>query len=77
MGIFGFGASAHITIQVAIHLNYEVYVFTRSEEHKLHAEELGAVWSGYSNEDHGTELDSVLIFAPSVGLMVDSLKKFA
>ena len=43
LGIYGFGASAHITIQVAIHLNCEVYVFTRSEEHRLHAEELGAV----------------------------------
>ena len=74
MGIFGFGASAHITIQVAIHLNCEVYVFTRSEEHKLHAEELGAVWSGGSNDGPGVELDSVLIFAPSGVLMVDSLK---
>ena len=43
LGIYGFGASAHITIQVAIHLNCEVYVFTRSEEHRLHAKELGAV----------------------------------
>ena len=43
LGIFGFGASAHITIQVAIHLNCEVYVFTRSEEHRIHAEELGTV----------------------------------
>ena len=74
LGIFGFGASAHITIQVAIHLNCEVYVFTRSEEHRIHAEELGAVWSGGSNDDPGTELDSVLIFAPSGVLMVDSLK---
>ena len=75
MAIFGFGASAHITIQVAIHLNFEVYIFTRSEERRLHAEELGAVWSGGSNDDPGTELDSVLIFAPSGVLMVDSLKK--
>ena len=74
MGIYGFGASAHITLQVAIHLNCEVYVFTRSEEHRIHAEELGAVWSGGSNDDPGTELDSVLIFAPSGVLMVDSLK---
>ena len=74
LGIYGFGASAHITIQVAIHLNCEVYVFTRSEEHRLHAEELGAVWSGGSNDDSGAELDSVLIFAPSGVLMVDSLK---
>ena len=74
LGIFGFGASAHITIQVAVHLNCEVYVFTRSEEHRIHAEELGAVWSGGSNDDLGVELDSVLIFAPSGVLMVDSLK---
>ena len=55
-------------------MNCEVYVFTRSEEHRIHAEELGAVWSGGSNDDPGTELDSVLIFAPSGVLMVDSLK---
>ena len=61
MGIYGFGASAHITIQVAIHLNCEVYVFTRSEEPRLHAEELGAVWSGGFNDDSGAELDSVLL----------------
>ena len=74
LGIYGFGASAHITIQVAVHLNCEVYVFTRSEEHRIHAEELGAVWSGGSNDDSGAELDSVLIFAPLGVLMVDSLK---
>ncbi len=61
MGIYGFGASAHITIQVAIHLNFEVYIFTRSEERRLHAEELGAVWSGGYNDDPGAELDSVLL----------------
>ena len=77
MGIFGFGASAHITIQVAIHLNCEVYVFTRSEEHRLHAEELGAVWSGGSNDDPGVELDSVLIFAPSGVLYGGQPEKFA
>ena len=74
MGIYGFGASAHIIIQVAVQLNCEVYVFTRSEEHRIRAEELGAVWSGGSNDDLGVELDSVLIFAPSGVLMVDSLK---
>ncbi|MBS1254405.1 MAG: putative alcohol dehydrogenase AdhA [Deltaproteobacteria bacterium] len=73
LGIYGFGASAHITIQVAVHLNCEVYVFTRSEEHQLHAEELGAVWSGGLYDDPGVELDSALIFAPAGNLMVESL----
>jgi len=46
LGLYGFGASAHIVIQFARHLGNEVYVFTRSENHRKHAEELGAVWTG-------------------------------
>jgi propanol-preferring alcohol dehydrogenase len=42
LGLYGFGASAHVTIQVARHLGCEVFVFTRSEEHQQHARELGA-----------------------------------
>jgi|TARA_B100000315_G_scaffold160783_1_gene149200 propanol-preferring alcohol dehydrogenase len=75
LGIYGFGASAHITIQIARHWNCDVYVFTRSKEHRRHAEELGAVWVGGSKEDPGTELDVGLIFAPAGWLMVDGLKK--
>ena len=53
LGIYGFGASANVTIQVARHWNCQVYVFTRSVEHQRHAEELGAVWTGDSKDDPG------------------------
>ncbi len=43
LGLYGFGASAHVSIQVARHWDCEVYVFTRSENHRGHAHELGAV----------------------------------
>ena len=46
LGLYGFGASAHIVIQVAVHLGYQVYVFSRSDEHRSLAKQLGAVWTG-------------------------------
>lgn len=64
LGLYGFGASAHITIQVARHMNCEVYVFSRSMQHRKHAEELGAVWVGTSDEKPPIALDSVISFAP-------------
>ncbi|MGQ9477422.1 MAG: zinc-dependent alcohol dehydrogenase family protein [Candidatus Bipolaricaulia bacterium] len=66
LGLFGFGASAHLTIQVARHLGCEVYVFTRTEEHKQLARELGAEWVGTPQEEPPTKgLDSAIIFAPA------------
>jgi len=71
LGLFGFGASAHVTIQVARHLGCEVYVFTRSEEHRRHARELGAVWAGEPREMPPKPLDAAITFAP-VGWIVHS-----
>ena len=51
LGIYGFGASGHICIQVARHWDCEVYVFTRSEAHKQHARDLGAAWVGEAQDD--------------------------
>jgi propanol-preferring alcohol dehydrogenase len=64
LGLYGFGASAHITIQVARHMNCEVYVFSRSKQHRRHAEELGAVWAGTTDEKPPVALDSIISFAP-------------
>lgn len=64
LGLYGFGASAHITIQVARHMNCEVYVFSRSKQHRKHAEELGAVWAGTTDEKPPVALDSIISFAP-------------
>jgi propanol-preferring alcohol dehydrogenase len=50
LGLFGFGASAHIVIQIAKYWGYEVYVFTRSEEHRNLARELGAAWTGKAED---------------------------
>jgi propanol-preferring alcohol dehydrogenase len=73
LGLFGFGASAHVTIQVACHLGYEVYVFTRSEKHREHAKELGAVWAGASKDDPGAKLDSAINFTPAGQVALDAL----
>jgi propanol-preferring alcohol dehydrogenase len=69
LGLFGFGSSAHIVIQVARHLGYEVYVYTRGEAGRELARELGAVWAGSGDERPPVELDSAIIFAP-VGALV-------
>lgn len=65
LGLYGFGASAHLAIQVARHWNCEVYVFTRSAEHQRHARELGAVWTGQAQEEPPELLDAGITFAPA------------
>jgi propanol-preferring alcohol dehydrogenase len=69
VGLFGFGASAHLAIQVALHWGCEVVVFTRSEEHRHHAQELGAAWIGGAEDQPPKPLDRAVIFAP-VGELV-------
>ena len=53
LGMYGFGASAHISLQVARYWGVQVYVFTRSPEHRKLAEELGAIGTGGSEDDPG------------------------
>jgi len=65
LGLYGFGASAHVTIQVARHLGCEVYVFTRSQEHKELARALGAAWVGESGDLPPKPLDAAIVFAPA------------
>ncbi len=65
LGLYGFGASAHIAIQVARYWGCEVYVFTRGEEHRRLARELGAAWTGAAEETPPAPLDSGIIFAPA------------
>jgi len=64
LGLFGFGASAHVTIQVARHWGIEVYVFSRSKEHRQHALDLGARWAGRSEESPQEKLHGAIVFAP-------------
>jgi alcohol dehydrogenase, propanol-preferring len=71
LGIYGFGAAAHIVAQVARHQGREVYAFTRAGDAKAQefALSLGAVWAGSSEERPPQELDAAIIFA-SVGALV-------
>jgi propanol-preferring alcohol dehydrogenase len=74
LGLYGFGASAHIVIQLARHLGNEVCVFTRSENHRKHAEELGAEWTGLAEDTPPRPLDGAIIFAPAGGLVAEALR---
>ncbi len=74
LGLYGFGASAHIAIQVARHWKCEVYVFTRSKEHRQLARELGAAWTGRAEEDPPTRIHSAVIFAPAGPLVPEALR---
>jgi len=75
LGLVGFGASAHISIQVARFWNCPVYVMTRSPAHRRHAEELGAVWVGGLEDQLPVELDRIIIFAPAGRLVPPALAK--
>lgn len=64
LGLFGFGASAHIVIQVAKHWGCEVFVFTRSEEHRNLAKKLGASWTGGPEDRPPRKLNCAIDFTP-------------
>ena len=69
LGLYGFGGSAHVTIQVARHLGCRVFVFSRSESHRELARRLGAVWCGRAEDEPPEKLDGSIIFAPAGGLV--------
>ncbi len=64
LGLFGFGASAHIVIQVANHWGCEVFVFTRGEEHQKLAKKLGASWAGGPEDKPPKKLNCAIDFTP-------------
>jgi propanol-preferring alcohol dehydrogenase len=74
LGFYGFGAAAHLAIQVARHWGAEVYAFTRDSAHQKLARELGAVWAGSSNGPAPEPLDSAIIFAPAGELVPAALR---
>lgn len=74
LGLYGFGAAAHVAIQVARHWGVDVYAFTRDARHQKLAAELGAIWSGGSNDQPQVKLDSAIIFAPAGELVIEALK---
>jgi alcohol dehydrogenase, propanol-preferring len=78
LGIFGFGSSAHIVLQIARYRGCEVLVVTRGERHRQLAREMGAAWVGDSAADMPVKVDSAIIFAPAGELVppaLESLKK--
>ena len=76
LGIYGFGAAAHIVAQVAKYQQREIYAFTRpgDDTAKKFAMNLGAVWAGGSNELPPVKLDAAIIFAPAGELVPQALK---
>jgi propanol-preferring alcohol dehydrogenase len=73
LGIYGFGASAHVAIQVALHWGCEVYVATRGERHQALAREMGATWVGASEAAPPEKLDGAILFAPAGELVPAAL----
>jgi alcohol dehydrogenase, propanol-preferring len=76
LGLYGFGASAHILCQLAVHQGRRVFVFTRDgdEEGQEFARGLGAEWAGGSGEPPPEELDGAIVFAPVGSLMTAALR---
>lgn len=75
LGLWGFGGSAHIVIQLARHAGCEVYVFSREGRHRRLAEELGAKWVGGSFETSPQKLDAAILFAPAGELVPAALEQ--
>jgi propanol-preferring alcohol dehydrogenase len=76
IGFYGFGAAAHILIQVARHQGQQVYAFTRPGDQSAQefAHRLGAVWAGGSDQASPEQLDAAIIFAPVGALVPAALK---
>ena len=79
IGFYGFGAAAHILIQVACYQGKEVYAFTRAGDDRGQefARSLGAVWAGSSQESPPESLDAAIIFAPVGSLIPTALRAVA
>jgi propanol-preferring alcohol dehydrogenase len=73
VGLFGFGASAHLAIAVLRSWKCEVYVSTRGKSHRELAESLGATWVGTETEKPPVELDRAITFAPSGDVVITAL----
>jgi propanol-preferring alcohol dehydrogenase len=74
LGFYGFGAAAHVAIQVARHWNVDVYAATRDARHQNLALELGAKWTGGTFAEPPVKLDAAIIFAPAGEIVPAALK---
>jgi propanol-preferring alcohol dehydrogenase len=75
LAIYGFGSSAHIVIQIALHMGCEVYVCTRGKKHGDLAAKMGAKWVGERPEEMPVRTDSAIIFAPAGILVPKALER--
>jgi alcohol dehydrogenase, propanol-preferring len=74
VGLYGFGGSAHIAIQVLKHWNCRVFVMSRGGKHQELAEELGADWTGEAAERPPAPLDAAILFAPAGNLVLPAME---
>ncbi len=74
LGLYGFGASALLALQVARHWGCELFVATRSRAEQARALEMGAVWAGSYHEQPPVALDAVVTFAPVGFVVIEALK---
>jgi len=74
LGLYGFGASAHIAIQIARHWGCEVYVCSLKAEHRALARDMGAAWVGEASEAPPASLHGSIIFAPAGELVIPALR---
>ncbi len=77
LGLYGFGASAHLAIQVAHHWGCEVFVSTRSQNHRALARRLGAAWVGGAKEHPPEKLHAAITFAPVGWIVREALAALA
>jgi alcohol dehydrogenase, propanol-preferring len=73
LALYGFGSSAHVVIQIALHRGCEVYVVTRGEDHRDLARRMGAVWVGEDASQMPVKVDSAIMFAPAGELVLPAL----
>jgi propanol-preferring alcohol dehydrogenase len=74
LALYGFGSSAHVTLQIARHWGCSVYVSTRDPTHRRLARDLGAVWAGGPGEALPTRVDAGIVFAPAGELVPAALR---
>jgi alcohol dehydrogenase, propanol-preferring len=74
LGFYGFGAAAHVAIQVARHWGVEVFASTRDARHQKLALQLGAAWAGGTFDEPPKKLDAAIVFAPAGEIVPAALK---
>ncbi len=74
LGLYGFGSSAHVVLEIALHRGARVYVATRGAEHQTRARRMGAHWVGGADDPPPDKLDSAIVFAPAGAVVAQALR---